>query len=164
MLALGADWLLRGVVLGVGGGRDVSFSLVDREGGEVHGRLSLASAEGAGRQGDEVRAREVFRGVWAGRPLPQAVKGGGGVWPTVLLAAGGVALAAGVGFGLAARRADADLSTGGGGCEGEGAAFRDCFSARLAQGRQRALAANALFGAGALLGAGGTVLLVWTLP
>jgi hypothetical protein len=82
----------------------------------------------------------------------------------VLLAAGGVALAAGVGFGLAARRSEASLSTGTAGCTGEGEAFRSCIAGRLQEGRRQARTANMLMGAGAVLGAGGAVFFVWELP
>lgn len=85
-------------------------------------------------------------------------------WPRVLLAAAGVALAAGVGLGLAARHNEQLLSQGAGGCTGEGEAFRACFASRLEEGRQQAQAANVLLGAGAVAGAGGALLLVWELP
>ena len=39
VLAFGADRLVRGVVLGVGGTRSVSLTLVDREGHEAHTTL-----------------------------------------------------------------------------------------------------------------------------
>ncbi|MFP2933763.1 hypothetical protein ACLESO_53245, partial [Pyxidicoccus sp. 3LG] len=86
------------------------------------------------------------------------------LWPKVLLAAGGVALAAGVGFGVASRRAESRLSAGNAGCTGEGAAFRACLDGRIRDGRRQATTANVLLGAGALLGAGGTFFLVWELP
>jgi hypothetical protein len=113
---------------------------------------------------EEARAREAFKGLWSSRPSPQQVRSVGKTWPTVLLAAGGVALAAGVGFGLAARRAESGLSTGNAGCTGEGEAFRSCFAGRLRQGQQQTRTANLLMGAGALLGAGGAVFFVWETP
>jgi hypothetical protein len=82
----------------------------------------------------------------------------------VLLGAGGVALAAGVGFGLAARRSQERFSQGNAGCSGGGEAFRSCIAERLEEGRNQARTANVLMGAGAVLGAGGTVFLVWELP
>jgi hypothetical protein len=162
-VALGADRLLRGVALGVGGGRSVALTLVDRGGLESHTLVQL-SGEGLPPGLEEARVREAFQAWWAARPKQRAVERPGRVWPTVLLAAGGVALAAGVGFGLAARRSEAGLSTGNAGCGGEGEAFRSCFQGRLQEGQRQARAANVLMGAGALLGAGGTVFLVWELP
>ncbi len=161
--ALDADRLVRGVALGVGGGRSVALTLVDREGQESHAVTQL-SGEGHPIGLDETRARQALGTLWAARSSPRSVERPGKAWPTVLLAAGGVALAAGVGFGLAARRTETGLSTGNGGCSGEGEAFRSCFAGRLQQGRQQSRAANVLMGAGAVLGAGGGLLLVWELP
>jgi len=162
--ALEADRLVRGVALGVGGGHSVALTLVDREGQESHAVTQL-SGEGLPPGLDETRAREALTPLWPVRPpAPKVVERSGTAWPTVLLAAGGVALAAGVGFGLAARRTQTDLSTSTGGCTGEGEAFRSCFAGRLQQGRQQSRTANVLMGAGAVLGAGGGLLLVWELP
>jgi hypothetical protein len=161
--ALDADRLVRGVALGVGGGHSVALTLVDREGQESHAVTQL-SGEGLPPGLDATRAREALGPLWAARSSPRGVERPGKVWPTVLLAAGGVALAAGVGFGLAARRTETGLSTSTGGCTGEGEAFRSCFAGRLQQGRQQSRAANVLMGAGAVLGAGGGLLLVWELP
>ncbi|WP_375770040.1 hypothetical protein NR798_03895 [Archangium gephyra] len=162
-VGLGADRLVRGVALGVGGGRNVALALVDREGLESHTLVELSGEElppGL----EEARAREAFQELWKTRPSARAVKAPGRVWPTVLLAAGGVALAAGVGFGLAARQAETGLSQGNAGCSGEGEAFRACFTERLREGQRQARTANVLMGAGALLGAGGAVFFVWELP
>ncbi|WP_309888036.1 hypothetical protein [Archangium sp.] len=161
--ALEANRLVRGVALGVGGGHSVALTLVDREGQESHAVTQL-SGEGLPLGLDELRTREALGTLWAARPASPQVERSGKAWPTVLLAAGGVALAAGVGFGLAARRTQTGLSTGAGGCTGEGEAFRSCFAGRLQQGRQQSRAANVLMGAGAVLGAGGGLLLVWELP
>lgn len=162
-VGLGADWLVRGVALGVGGGRGVALTLVDREGLESHALLEL-SGEGLPPGLEEARAREAFQELWKARPSARAVERPARVWPTVLLTAGGVALAAGVGFGLAARRSEKGLSTGTAGCGGEHEAFRSCVEGRLQEGRRQALTANVLMGAGALLGAGGAVFFVWELP
>ncbi|HEX5752671.1 MAG TPA: hypothetical protein VFZ09_41085 [Archangium sp.] len=161
--ALGAQRLVRGVALGVGGGRSVALTLVDREGLESHTLVEL-SGEGLPPGQEEARAREAFQELWKTRLPAGAVKRPGGVWPTVLLAAGGVALAAGVGFGLAARNTEAVLSQGNAGCTGEGEAFRSCFTGRLREGQRQARTANVLMGTGALLGAGGAVFFVWELP
>ena len=125
-------------------------------------RLTLELGGADGLPGDdETRTLEALRGLW-GEPVATASRRWR-PWPTVLWAAGGVALAAGVGFGLAARRTQAELSTGAG-CPGEGSAFRDCVERQLSQGRSRARTANALWGTGAALGVGGTLLFVWETP
>jgi hypothetical protein len=162
VVALGPQRLVRGVALGVGGARSVALSLVDREGGESHALVQLS---GEGPPGlEEARVREAFGALWSSRPSSRYVERSGRALPTVLLAAGGVALAAGVGFGLAARRAETGLSQGSAGCTGEGEAFRTCLEERLQEGRKQTRTANVLMGAGALLGAGGAIFFVWELP
>jgi hypothetical protein len=161
--ALDADRLLRGVALGVGGGQSVALTLVDREGQESHTLVQL-SGEGLPPGLEEARTREAFGALWAEHTASRRVERPSKAWPTVLLAAGGVALAAGVGFGLAARRAETSLSGGTAGCTGEGEAFRSCFAGRLRDGQRQARTANVLMGAGAVLGAGGAVFFVWELP
>ena len=160
---LGAERLLRGVALGVGGEHSVALALVDREGLESHALIEL-SGEGLTPGLEEARAREAFQALWKTRRSTRVGKRPAKVWPTVLLAAGGVALAAGVGFGLAARQAETGLSQGSAGCTGEGEAFRACFTQRLREGQRQARTANVLMGTGALLGAGGAVFFVWELP
>ncbi|MFL5357363.1 hypothetical protein [Archangium sp.] len=162
VVALGTERLVRGVALGVGGARSVSLSLVDREGQESH---TLVQLSGEGPPGlEETRVREAFGALWSSRPASQRVERPVRALPTVLLAAGGVALAAGVGFGLAARRAETGLTQGNAGCTGDGEAFRACLEGRLQEGRKQARTANVLMGAGAVLGAGGAVFFVWELP
>ncbi|OJH36308.1 hypothetical protein [Cystobacter ferrugineus] len=163
VLALGAERLVRGVALGVGGTRSVALTLVDREGHESHATLELSPSEAVSGQ-DETRAREALTSLWTARTGRRVDERPARVLPTVLVSAGGVALAVGVGFGLAARQSQKTLSTGSANCGGEGQAFRECFTARLREGRSRATTANVLLGAGALLGAGGTVLFIWELP
>ncbi|WP_239576232.1 hypothetical protein [Archangium primigenium] len=159
--ALGARRLVRGSALGVGGSHAAALTLVDREGHETQATLELASEGTAPADGERLRA--AFAAVWSPGEGPGTARARG-PWPTVLWAAGGVALAAGVGFGLASRGGQSALSTGAAGCAGEGAVFRDCVTQRLQRGRLQARTANALWGAGALLGVGGTVLFVWELP
>lgn len=173
--ALEADWLVRGVALGVGGVRSVALTLVDREGRESHTVLKLPEEELSQSQLD-AKVRAAFAPLWTARPWvmdlkkapqpgsPPKVERPTTVWPTVLLAAGGVALAAGVGFGLAARQSETRLSEGNADCSGEGEAFRTCIAERLEEGRGQARTANLLMGAGAVLGAGGAVFFVWELP
>jgi hypothetical protein len=160
--ALGADRLVRGVALGVGGGRSVAITLVDRQGFEAHATVQL-SGEGLALSEAEARAREALGALWTKAPSGGGVKRGT-LWPTVLWTAGGAAVVAGLGFGLAARGTETALSTGNGGCTGEGDAFRACFAGRLRGGQQQATAANALLGAGALLAAGGAAVFIWELP
>ncbi|MFY0583397.1 hypothetical protein ACN28S_62035 [Cystobacter fuscus] len=163
VLALGAQRLVRGVALGVGGTRGVALTLVDREGLESHATLELSPAEAVSGP-DETRAREALGSLWAARTGRRVDERPARVLPTVLVTAGGVALAVGVGFGLAARQSQKTLSTGAADCGGEGPAFRECFAARLREGRSRATTANVLLGTGALLGAGGTVFFLWEWP
>jgi hypothetical protein len=167
-VAPGAAWLVRGVALGVGGARSVVLVLGDSRGWEARElfQLPVSNAE----PGEaEARAGQAFRTLWAGRPSagearPASVEKPKRLWPKVLVAAGGAALAAGVGFGISARRAESRLSAGNAGCAGEGEAFRACLDGRLRDGRRQATTANVLFGAGALLGAGGAFFLVWEVP
>ena len=169
-VAPGAAWLVRGVALGVGGGRSVVLSLVDALGWESRQTFQLPAAMTEPGEA-ESRARQSFKALWTGRPsargmaqAPVSVERTERVWPKVLLAAGGAALAAGVGFGVAARRSESRLSAGNAGCAGEGEAFRACLDGRLKDGRRQASTANVLLGTGALLGAGGAFFLVWELP
>ncbi len=158
--SLEADQVVRGRVLGVGGGRTVSLALVGRDGSEARRTFPVAAGQA------EEPALQVFGELWT-PPRPAARTSAGprwGPWPKVMLGVGAAALAAGVGFGLAARSTERSLSTGTGGCTGEGAAFRDCFANRLERGSQQATASNVLLGTGALLGAGGAVLFIWELP
>jgi hypothetical protein len=152
--SLRAAWLVRGTVLGVGGARTVSLSLLGREGEVGRRTVVLGAAPGAleAALGELWRAR---RGGTVGRSR--------GPWPTVMLAAGGVALAAGVGFGLAARDTEARLGKPGA-CAGTGEEFRSCMTGEVQRGQRQSLAANVLLGAGALLGAGGGLWLVWEVP
>jgi hypothetical protein len=169
-VAPGAAWLVRGVALGVGGGRSVVLTLEDSRDWEARELFQVPAAKAEPGEA-EARARQVFQTLWAGRPSqaagpprPASVERPTRVWPRVLLAAGGAALAAGVGFGVAARRAETRLSAGNAGCAGEGEAFRACLDDRLRSGRKQATTANVLLGTGALLGAGGAFFLVWELP
>lgn len=169
-VAPGAAWLVRGVTLGVGGSRSVVITLEDSRGWEAR-ELFQVPAVKSGLAEAGARARQSFQTLWAGRPSqdagtrsPVSVARPARLWPKVLLAAGGAALAAGVGFGVASRRAESRLSAGNAGCGGEGAALRACLDERLRSGRKQATTANVLMGTGALLGAGGAFFLVWELP
>jgi hypothetical protein len=168
-VAPGAAWLVRGVALGVGGGRGVVLSLVDALGWESRQTFQLPVVNVEPGEA-ESRAHQAFKALWTRRPSARngarsaGVERPARVWPKVLLAAGGAALAAGVGFGVAARRSEARLSAGNAGCEGGGEAFRACLDGRLRDGRRQATTANVLLGTGALLGAGGAFSLVWELP
>jgi hypothetical protein len=157
--SLEADQVVRGRVLGVGGGRTVSLALVGRDGSEARHTFPVASGQA------EEPALRVFGELWAPlRPAPASAASRLGPWPKVMMGVGAAALAAGVGFGLAARSTERSLSTGTGGCSGEGEAFRRCFADRLGRGEQQTTVSNVLLGTGALLGAGGAVLFIWELP
>jgi len=159
--AYGTKWLLHGRVLGLGGQRTVALTLVGADGHEARSTFSVPTLEA----GAEEAAAKAFGSLWQGRgPQREAAEKTLRPLPMVLLGTGAAALVAGVGFGMAARATEKRLSEGNGGCEGEGETFRRCFADGLRRGERQSLAANGLLGAGALLGAGGTLLLVWELP
>jgi hypothetical protein len=159
--AYGTKWLLRGRVLGLGGQRTVALTLVRADGHEARNTFSVPTLEA----GAEEAAAKAFGSLWQNRgPQREAAEKTLRPLPMVLLGTGAAALVAGVGFGMAARATEKRLSEGNGGCEGDGEAFRRCFADGLRRGERQSLAANGLLGAGALLGAGGAVLLVWELP
>jgi hypothetical protein len=160
--AYGTQWLLHGRVLGLGGQRTVALTLVGGDGHESRSTFAVPELEA----GAEEAAAKAFGSLWQGRgpARGEAEKKLLRPWPMVLLGTGAAALVAGVGFGLAARSTEKRFSEGTGGCEGEGEDLRRCFADGLRRGERQSLAANGLLGAGALLGAGGTVLLVWELP
>jgi hypothetical protein len=149
-------------VLGLGGQRTVALTMVGADGHEARSTFSVPTLEA----GAEEAAAKAFGSLWQGRVTasPLGTEKTLRPLPMVLLGTGAAALVAGVGFGLAARGTEKRFSEGNGGCEGEGEDFRQCFSNGLRRGERQSLAANGLLGAGALLGAGGTLLLVWELP
>jgi hypothetical protein len=158
--AFGADWLVRGRVLGLGGERTVSLALVGTDGHEARTTFQVPALDA----GVEEAAMKAFGSLWEGRKPRRDAKKALRPWPVVLISTGAVALAAGVGVGLAARSTEKRFSQGTGGCEGEGEDFRRCFADGLRKGERQSHIANGLLGAGAVLGAGGAVLLVWELP
>lgn len=161
--AYGTKWLLHGRVLGLGGQRTVALTLVRADGHESRSTFSVPTLE----VGAEEAAAKAFGSLWQGRGPPSQrteVEKTLKPLPLVLLGTGVAALAAGVGFGLAANSTEKRFSTGTGGCVGEGDDLRRCFADGLRKGERQSLAANGLLGAGALLGAGGALLLVWELP
>ncbi len=152
-----ADALVRGRAFGLGGERTVTLVLVERDGSEARRTWPVTAGDA------EESSLRAFGALWEARH-PVASASRLGPWPKVMMGVGAAALVAGVGFGLAARSTERELSTGTGGCTGEGEAFRRCFSERLSQGERQSTVSNTLLGAGALLGAGGAVLFVWELP
>ncbi len=157
--SLEAEAVLRGRAFGLGGERTVTLVLVARDGSEARRTYPVAAGDA------EASTLRAFGALWEShRPVTASTGSRLGPWPKVMMGVGAAALVAGVGFGLAARSTERELSTGTGGCTGEGDAFRRCFSERLAQGERQSLVSNTLLGAGALLGAGGAVLFVWELP
>lgn len=158
--ALGAQWVVRGRVLGLGGERTVALVLVGPGGQESRDTFTLPSLEA----GAEDVAARAFSALWGARPRPPAERKTLRPWPQVLMGTGAAALVAGVGFGLASRATERRLSQGSGGCEGEGETFRRCIADELRKGERQSLIANSLLGTGAVLGAGGAVLFIWELP
>jgi hypothetical protein len=162
----GAQWLVRGRVLRLGGERSVALVLVGPDGQEHRSAFAIPEEEA----GTEQAAAKAFSSLWEGRlpTQPQGVvvetRRRRSVWPKVMLGTGAAALVAGVGFGLASRATEKRLSEGNGGCTGEGEALRGCFEEGLRKGRQQSRLANGLMGAGAVLGAGGALLFVWEWP
>ncbi|RKH87713.1 hypothetical protein D7Y21_18040 [Corallococcus sp. AB045] len=162
--ALGVRRLVRGVALGVGGKRSVALTVTDARGPETRAQFE-APATTPGEA--DARARQALQQVWSPLVTTQATRepqGSSRMLPKVLWGAGGAALIAGVGFGLAARSTESKLSRNGGDCATAGEAFTDCITSRLEAGRRQARTSNVLLGVGALLGVGGTVSFIWELP
>ncbi|WP_223636766.1 hypothetical protein [Corallococcus sp. EGB] len=161
--ALGARRLVRGVALGVGGKRSVALTVTDARGSETRAQFE-APATTPGEA--DARARQALQQVWSPLVATQARRESRGprVLPKVLWGAGGAALLAGVGFGLASRSTEAKVSKNGGECATASESFAQCFSAQLEKGRREARTSNVLMGVGALLGLGGTVSFIWELP
>ncbi|RKH64314.1 hypothetical protein [Corallococcus llansteffanensis] len=159
--ALGARRLVRGVALGVGGRRSVALTVTDARGPETRAHFE-APATTPGEA--EARARQALQQVWSPLGTAKAAPRGSRLLPKVLLGTGGVALAVGVGFGLAARSTESKVSKNGGECAAAGEGFTDCFASRLDDGRRQARTSNVLLGLGALLGVGGALSFIWELP
>ncbi|MGE6760705.1 hypothetical protein ACQKGO_21990 [Corallococcus interemptor] len=161
--ALGASKLVRGVALGVGGKRSVALTVTDARGTEARAQFE-APATSPGEA--DARAKKALEQVWSPRTTARATRESQGsrMLPKVLWGAGGAALLAGVGFGLASRSTESKLSKNGGECATAGESFAACFSSQLRKGRSQARTSNVLLGVGALLGAGGAVSFIWELP
>ncbi|WP_375741844.1 hypothetical protein NR800_19510 [Corallococcus interemptor] len=161
--ALGVRRLVRGVALGVGGKRSVALTVTDARGPETRAQFE-APATTPGEA--DARARQALHQVWSPLVTAQATREPqrSSVLPRVLWGAGGAALLAGVGFGLAARSTESKVSRNGGECATAGQSFADCFESRLEAGRRQARTSNVLLGVGALLGVGGAVSFIWELP
>jgi hypothetical protein len=158
--AFGAEWLVRGRVLGLGGERTVSLALEGVDGRETRSTFQVPSLDA----GAEEAAKRAFTGLWQERHPQQPSSKKLRTLPMVLLGTGVAALAAGVGFGLAAHSTEQRFSQGTGACTGTGDDFRRCFEDGLHRGETQTHLANGLLGAGAVLGAGGAILLIWELP
>jgi len=144
--ALEAASVVEGIALGVGGRPSLALSLWGRDGKAVRASVPL---EGGEKELDALFER------WARRER------GAGPWPYVSIGAAAGAVAVGAFFGAKVRQEQQAVSDGTA-CAGmTSQALSGCLDARLADGRRDALAANALFGAGAALAAGGTIWLVW---
>ncbi|WP_224367879.1 hypothetical protein [Hyalangium versicolor] len=158
--SLGAKWLIRGRVLGLGGERTVTLSLVGADGMETRSTFQVTTLDATA----EETAQKAFIPLWKERQPRTVEAKARRTWPLVLVGTGAAVLATGVGFGLVARSTAQRFSRGTGGCDGEGEQFRQCFSDGLRRGRRQSHIANGLLGAGAVLGAGGAILFVWELP
>ena len=144
--ALEAGTVVEGVALGVGGRPALALTLWGRDGRATRRALPLEEPpEKVGRELDDLFAR------WSRQARPR------GPGPYLVL---GTAAAAGAVLGVMVRQNQQAL-TSGTACGGSGDPLAACLEARFTQGRQQALAANVLFGAGAALAAAGTVWLVW---
>ncbi|MCY1042545.1 hypothetical protein OV208_14570 [Corallococcus sp. bb12-1] len=163
-VSLGARRLVRGVALGVGGKRSVALTVTDARGTETRAQFE-APALTPGEA--DTRARQALQEVWAPlrtQTVKQAAPRGSRLLPKVMMGAGGVALAVGVGFGIAARSTESRVSKNGGECAAAGEDFSGCFASRLDAGRRQARTSNVLMGVGALLGLGGAVSFIWEWP
>ncbi|MFL5343179.1 MAG: hypothetical protein ACJ8AT_00190 [Hyalangium sp.] len=158
--AFGAQWLVHGRALGLGGERTVSLALLGADGQETRTTFQVPTLDAEA----EEAARKAFGSLWEARHPRRESKKTLHPLPMVLMGTGVAALAVGAGFGLAAHSTEKRFSQGTGGCQGEGEDFRRCFSDGLRQGERQSHLANGLLGAGAVLGAGGAVLFVWELP
>jgi hypothetical protein len=151
--ALGADELVQGVVVGAGGYQHVELE-----------RARAAASERATvllRGEGDVEAVHAALASWSSlAPRPPTPR-----WPALVTSlAAAAAAGAAVGFGLEARRLEAQLSAGTTGCPAGAPAFRDCVDAQLATGRRDATAATALSVAAGVLAGGAVVLWVVELP
>lgn len=159
--AFGTQWLVHGRVLGLGGERTVSLALMGVDGRETRTTFQVPTLDA----GVEESAKKAFIPLWEARhPRQEVKKAGLRPLPMVLVGTGVAALAVGAGFGMAAHSTEKRFSQGTGGCQGDGEDFRRCFSDGLRQGERQSHLANGLLAAGAVLGAGGAVLLIWELP
>lgn len=156
--AMGGQWLVNGVVLGVGGARSLSIVVagkrVARKTMRVEGANLSAIVHELFSDGEKS-----FAAVDVRQSAERAR------WPAFAVAgAGAASVLAGALFGAASARASSELSSGATGCAGVGEAYRDCFDAKIRTGRSHATMANVLLGAGAALGVGAAVMFVWELP
>lgn len=164
---LQAEWVLSGAVLGVGGRPTVNLVLWDRTGTRL-GRTSVA-LDAAGEAGlsralaslwTQAAALPLAAGNGVSAAPPSFVHG-----PALWVAGVGVAtvLAGGL-LGLASQQTEQRVMEGRTGCPGTGEAYQTCFASTVAAGRNQAVAANVLFGAGLVLGTGATVMWITRWP
>lgn len=167
--AFGADWLYSGTAFGLGGGRTVTLQLWNAQGTVVQ-RGSFATGEGVS---DEAAAGTVvglLRDARLGRSAvadANVVTRRGAISRLPAFTAGALAVAAvgvGAAFGVASQQTAERVAQRQTGCAGTGDAYVQCFNEVERGGRQQAALANVFFGAGALLGAGATVMFVMEWP
>lgn len=171
--AFGAKWLYSGTVYGFGGGRTVMLTLWNAEGTTLH-RGSFASGDTVDPSSAAKSVVGMLRDARLGRSVAtagdEAQQGNVGqnekpLWPRLAVGAAGLAaLAGGVAFASASAATSERISQGATGCPGAGDEYQACFARTVRSGEEQATAANVLFGAGALLGAGAVVMFVVELP
>ncbi|MHB8879810.1 MAG: hypothetical protein ACYC8T_39480 [Myxococcaceae bacterium] len=165
---LEARWLLTGTVVGVGGRRSLSLTLAPG----VDDPVRRATVTLSGK--DDAALRVVLEGLFHPETLPSsavaAEPGAAPVrsrarWPGFAVGGAGIAsAAAGLLMGAVSQQTAQGISQGRTGCPGGGTGYAECFDGKVRQGREQALAANLLLGAGAVLGAGAGVMIVFELP
>ncbi|HZN95224.1 MAG TPA: hypothetical protein VFB81_21080 [Myxococcales bacterium] len=147
--ALEAQSVLEGIALGMGGGPALALSLWGRDGKATRQLVPLdGSPQRVGRELDDL----------LGRWLRNAR--GPNLGPYLVLGAAASALVAGAVFGALMQQTQQAIA-GGTACGGVSDDLAACLERRMALGRQQAITANVLFGAGAALAVPGTIWLVW---
>jgi hypothetical protein len=160
---LGTQWLMTGVVLGVGGKSSARVSLVPNALGAVRRAtvtdLSVASVTKV--------VSQLFHGTDAvsSKGPTGPVANGPTRWPTFAVGGAGLAaLIAGTVMATQSKALERQLGSDSVGCAGVGQAYADCFDAKIRDGRQQATSANIFFGGGAALLVGAGVMWVVEIP
>ncbi|MBX5481280.1 MAG: hypothetical protein IRZ16_05460 [Myxococcaceae bacterium] len=166
-----ADWLVSGTAYGFGGGHTVAITLWPADGNVVQ-RGTYASGSALDERQPAETVIALFHDARLGRSIANGVEAVAeparprrSRWPEVALGTAAVAaLAGGVAFASASQLTAERISRQRTGCAGQGEAYVRCFEDTVQAGKNQALAANVLFGAGALFGAGVAVVFMVELP